>query len=142
MVSIRLSVAALLIVAASCARPSPRSEASPRPDSISRVARDRNVITADELHAPMIISMDALKAIQYLRPAFFRTSGPQSFSDPTAGIVQISPDYGPLQPVSRLRTFTTITMSEVRYLDANEAQVRFGINANGGPVIVLVSARQ
>lgn len=142
MVAIRVCFAVLLTIAASCARSSTPSEAQLRSDVSPRVARDRNVILADELHAPMIISMDALKAIQYLRPTFFRMSGPQSFSDPTAGIVQISPDYGPLQPVSRLRAFTTITLSEVRYLDANEAQVRFGINANGGPVIVLVSARQ
>ena len=142
MVSTRLSVAALLIVATSCARPSTRGERPPRPDGISRVAKDPNVITAEELHDPVIISMDALKAIRYLRPAFFRTSGPQSFSNSGAGLVQISPDFGPLQPLSQLRSFTTITLSEVRYLDANEAQVRFGLNANGGPVIVLVSGRK
>ncbi len=142
MVSIRLSVAALLIIVTGCAHPSTLGEEPVAAAGVPRVARNANVITADELHDPVIISMDALKAIRYLRPAFFRTSGPQSFSNSGAGLVQISPDFGPLQPLSQLRAFTTITLSEVRYLDANEAQVRFGINANGGPVIVLVSGRK
>ena len=102
MVSTRLSVAALLIIATSCAHPSTRGDAPPRPDGISRVAKDPNVITAEELHDPMIISMDALKAIRYLRPAFFRTSGPQSFSNSGAGLVQISPDFGPLSEICEL----------------------------------------
>ena len=140
--STRLAVTALLVMAASCARPSTRGEGPPSASGIPRMAKDPNVISAEELHDPVIISMDALKAIRYLRPAFFRTSGPQSFSNSGAGLVQISPDFGPLQPLSQLRNFTTITLSEVRYLDANEAQARFGINANGGPVIVLVSGRQ
>ena len=142
MVCTRLSVAALLLITMSCARPSTRSDEPLAPGGVPRMANNPNVITAEELHDPVIISMDALKAIRYLRPAFFRTSGPQSFSNSGAGLVQISPDFGPLQPLSQLHTFTTITLSEVRYLDANEAQVRFGINANGGPVIVLVSGRK
>ena len=142
MASSRVFVAALLLMIMSCARASTRGDGPPSSGDISRVAKNPNVITADELHDPVIISMDALKAIRYLRPAFFRTSGPQSFSNSSAGLVQISPDFGPLQPLSQLRAFTTITLSEVRYLDANEAQVRFGINANGGPVIVLVSGRK
>ena len=143
MVSTRLSVAALLVIATSCARPSTRGDGPPPPaGGVPRAAKNPNVITAEELHAPLIISMDALNAIRYLRPAFFRTSGPQSFGNVGAGLVQISPDFGPLQPLSQLRSFTTITLFEVRYLDANEAQVRFGLNANGGPVIVLVSGKE
>ena len=33
----------------------------------------------------------------------------------------------------------TFNFVEVRYLNADQAQNRFGINANAGPVIVLVS---
>jgi hypothetical protein len=32
-----------------------------------------------------------------------------------------------------------MTFIEVRFLNAEQAQGRFGLNANGGPVIVLVS---
>jgi len=34
------------------------------------------------------------------------------------------------------------TLQEVRYLTAVEAQTRFGITANGGPVIVVLSSKQ
>jgi len=86
--------------------------------------------------------MDALKAIRYLRPTFFRPSGPQSFSNTTAGLVQFSMDFGPLRPVSELATLRTDLLYEIRYLDVSDAQTRFGLNANGGPVIVLLSNKQ
>ena len=144
MVATRRYVAALLMIASACARSSSSSGGGepPRTGTSPRVARNPNVITTEELRDPVIISMDALKAIRYLRPMFFRTAGPQSFGDQSAGLVQISPDFGPLQPLSQLNTFTTITLVEVRYLDANEAMARFGVHAKGGPVIVLLSRMQ
>lgn len=144
MVATRRCLAALLLVAASCGGPSSSTAGSqPRgTESGPRVAKDPNVISTEELHDPVVAGMDALKAIRFLRPTFFRTTGPQSFSNQTAGQVQISYDYGPLQPLSQLSASTPITLVEVRYLTANEAQVRFGINANGGPVIVLLNNKQ
>lgn len=144
MIALRCCVVACLVIAASCAKTSASSGdgATPGPSTSARAMRNPNVITAAELHDPVIISMDAMKAIRYLRPSFFRTSGPQSLSNDLAGQVQISPDYGPLQPLAQLTSFTTITLYEVRYLDINEAANRFGINSNGGPVIVLLTSKQ
>jgi hypothetical protein len=56
--------------------------------------------------------------------------------------VQISQDFGPLRPLSELTGIGVRTLVEVRYLNANDAQARFGINANGGPVIVVLTAKQ
>lgn len=133
-------LAALLILATSCAKaPASTGDAtSPTP----RVARNPDVISREELHDPAIAATDAQTAIRQLRPAFFRTRGPQSFSNATAGSVQISQDYGPLQPLQQLASLSTRTLIEVRYLSAVDAQARFGINANGGPVIVLLTSRQ
>lgn len=144
MVATRRSIAALLLVAASCAGPSSSTAGSePREmESSPRAAKNPNVISMEELRDPVVAGMDAHKAIRFLRPAFFRTTGPQSFSNQAAGQVQISHDYGPLQPLSQLNASTPITLVEVRYLTANEAQARFGINANGGPVIVLLNIKQ
>jgi hypothetical protein len=97
------------------------------------------VITREELQDPAITSRDALTAIRHLRPNFFVYRGPTTYNDPAAGATQISQDYGPLRPVAELASMNTFTFVEVRYLDANAAQNRFGINANAGPVIVLVS---
>jgi len=58
------------------------------------------------------------------------------------GQVKVSQDYGPLQAVTALTSIDTRTLIEIRYLDAVAAQARFGINANGGPVIVLLSTKQ
>jgi hypothetical protein len=47
-------------------------------------------------------------------------------------------DYGPLQSVQMLKGMNTMGLVEVRYLKAEEAALRFGLNANGAPVIVLL----
>jgi hypothetical protein len=100
------------------------------------------VISREELQDPAIGGSDAMTAIRQLRPAFFRTRGPVSFKNASAGQVQISQDFGPLQPLAALNNLEVRTLLEVRYLDASEAQARFGINANAGPVIVLLTRRQ
>ncbi|MEP7001510.1 MAG: hypothetical protein ABI969_13580, partial [bacterium] len=131
MITLRGSLAALLLIVAACAGSPPSSVPAPRGDP--------NVITKEEMQTPVILSMDALKAIRYLRPTFFRTTGPQSFSNTAAGGIQFSQDFGPLRPASELATVRTDLLYEVRYLNVNDATLRFGINANGGPVIVLLS---
>jgi hypothetical protein len=140
----RLCVAAALLLTAACAHQT-TPEQSPSV-SAERVARDPNVISAEELRDPAIAGRDANYAIQALRPAFFRTRGPQTIRnvDPAAapGLVRISQDFGPLQPVGALGGIDTRSLIEIRYLDAVAAQARFGINANGGPVIVLLSSKQ
>jgi hypothetical protein len=132
MVAPRQWLPALLFAVASCAAP-------PAPGTALQLTRNPRVISLEELRDPVIASMDALKAIRRLRPAFFRPSGPQSFVNGDAGQVHYSMDFGPLRPVSELVTLTTAMLVEIRYLDANEAQARFGLNANGGPVIVLLN---
>lgn len=110
-------------------------------------ARNPDIISRAELSDPAIAAMDALTAIRQLRPSFFRDRGPQtlrSSGDPALapGQVRISQDYGPLQAVGALGSIGTRTLVEVRYLNANDATARFGINANGGPVIVVLSSLQ
>ena len=131
---------ALLAVASACAS----SSGTPAEGTTTgeRASRNPNVITYAELQDPTVASTDAQTAIRQLRPAFFRTRGPQSFSNTSAGEVQISQDYGPLQQLSGLAAIPVRSLVEVRYLNAVEAQQRFGINANGGPVIILLSSRQ
>jgi len=88
------------------------------------------------------VSNDAMTSIRQLRPAYFMTRGPISFKNPTAGQLQISQDFGPLQKASALSAIDTRSLVEVRYLNATDAQARFGINANGGPVLVLLTSTQ
>lgn len=139
MVTTRGFLVALLLLSVSCAGSSTPESGAPRP------VLDRYVISNEELQDPVLRGMDALRAIQYLRPAFFKTTGPQSFSNMSAGLLQFSMDYGPVQPLSHLASLPSLSLQsayEIRYLDPNDAANRFGINANGGPVVVLVSNKQ
>ena len=132
---------ALLVVLTACSKPAATTASAPRP-SASREQRNPDVISHAELQDPTIAGTDAMTAIRQLRPAFFRTRGPQSFSNASAGQTQISQDFGPLQPVTNLSAIDTRSLVEVRFLNAVDAQSRFGINANGGPVIVLLTSHQ
>ena len=136
----RISVAALLILSASCAS-KPVDTSNEQRVAQPTVKKNPNVISQEELQAPAITSRDALTAIRSLRPAFFVNRGPTGSSEPGAGEVQVSHDYGPLQPVSTLKQLNTFGLVEVRYLKSEDAMLRFGLNANGGPVIVLLSSK-
>ncbi len=136
----RHSIAVLLLFVVSCA--SQTSAGSP-----DRVAKNPDVISAEELRDPAIAGGNAQYAIQQLRPAFFRTRGPTTLrggGDPATapGTLKVSQDFGPLQPASALSGIDVRSLVEIRYLSAVDAQARFGINANGGPVVVLLSTKQ
>jgi len=137
----------VLVLAASCASQTPAASGSApaAADSPDRVAKNPLVISQAELQDPAIISQNANYAIQQLRPAFFRTRGSQTMrgGDPAAapGQVHISQDFGPLQPVTALTGIDVRSLVEIQYFDAVAAQARFGINANGGPVILLLSTK-
>jgi len=137
MYATRRTLALVLVLAASCAT-QPKTTGTGTPSA--RVQRNPDVISREELQDPTVAGGDAMTAIRQLRPAFFRTRGPQSFSNASAGMVQVSQDYGPLQPLQQLSTIDARSLVQVRYLNANDAQTRFGINANGGPVIVLLTS--
>ena len=128
----------LLVAGAACAQKTASTTVAPAAGSV-RIRKNPDVISREELRDPTIAGVDAMTAIRQLRPAFFRNRGPQSFTNATAGQVQVSQDYGPLQTMNQLATIDTRSLVEVRYLNANDAQNRFGINANGGPVIVVLT---
>jgi hypothetical protein len=138
----RRTLAVLLVLTASCSKPASSTASSAPAPSVSREGRNPDVISLAELQDPTIAGTDAMTAIRQLRPAFFRTRGPSSFSNTKAGLTQISQDFGPLQPVDNLKAIDARSLVEVRFLNAVDAQSRFGINANGGPVIVLLTSKQ
>src|SRR5829696_3000485 len=134
----RILFAAVVVLTSSCA-----SSQAGTNDELRvvqpRAKKDPYVISKEELMDPAITSRDALTGLRHLRPNFFTYRGPTTPNDYTAGHTQISQDYGPLRPLDELATMNTMTFVEVRFLNAEAATGRFGLNANGGPVIVLVS---
>jgi hypothetical protein len=135
----RIAAAALAVLSVSCASSQQTESGTGTSQAVTpRAKRAGNVISADELSAPAILSRDAYAAIRMLRPNFFSYRGPSGSSEPGAGGVMVSHDYGPLMSVESLKTHNTMGIIEVRYLNAEEAGLRFGLNANGAPVIVLL----
>ena len=146
----RTCVAALLVLAASCASssktptggaPASAASATGGEPSPSRTQRNSNVISESELQNPAIISRDLMSALRTLRPNFFAYRGPTGTSEPGAGEVLVSNDYGPLQSVQTLKSMNAMGIVEIRYLKSDEAALRFGLNANGAPVIVLLHSK-
>ena len=131
-------MAALLAITLACAT----KTASKDDVLVARRVRNSTVISREELQDPAVVANDAMTTIRQLRPAFFMTRGPLSIKNTTAGQLQISQDFGPLQKSSALSTIDTRSLVEVRYFNATDAQARFGINANGGPVLVLLTSMQ
>lgn len=132
----RILLAALFVVGSACARTQATDDelriVEPKPKKMA------NVISKEELNDPAITSRDALTAIRLLRPHFFAYHGPTSFQGPS-GATHISFDYGPLQDLKQLAATNTFNLVEVRFLNPEAATARFGLNADGGAVIVLVS---
>ena len=133
----RLCVAALLVLAVSCGGSSSSTPGGAPSPSREKANRNSNVISQAELQDPAVISKDALSAIRSLRPNFFAYRGPTG-SETYGNDIMASMDYGPLQSVQMLKGMNTMGLVEVRYLKAEEAALRFGLNANGAPVIVLL----
>jgi hypothetical protein len=132
-----VGVATLLVLSVSCAG-STKSATPGSAPAPSAAQRSSTVISEQELQDPKVISRDAMSALRSLRPNFFSYHGPTGSGEAGAGEVQVSNDYGPLQSAQTLKGMTTLGLVEVRYLKPEEAALRFGLNANSGPVIVLL----
>ena len=137
-----LIAAAVTVLTVACASSQQAGTGSNESQVVTtKPKRATNVIASEELQAPEIVSRDAYAAIRMLRPNFFSYRGPSGSSEPGAGEVLVSHDYGPLMSVQSLKTHNTMGIVEVRYLTAQEAGGRFGLNANGAPVIVLLHSK-
>jgi len=130
---------ALLACASACASQAGAPAAGSA--TTERSTKNPNVISSEELKDPNIVGIDAHTAVRQLRPAFLRTQGPQSISNESTGQVQVSQDYGALQQLANLAAIPVRDLVEIRYLNAVEAQQRFGISARSGPVIVVLTQR-
>jgi hypothetical protein len=143
---IRLPLAALLVAAVACASGKATPSPAPGSSTVYKAPAKKNprVITEAELQDPAITSRDALTAIRHLRPGCFVSRGPTGSSGGSGGggDTMVSVDYGPLQQASFLSSITTQGLKEVRCLDANDAANRFGLNANGSAVVVLLYNKQ
>ena len=126
----RFAMTALLLTTFACAAGSGSSSSTSTSPSASRRT---DVITEEELRAdPAVATGDALTAVRRLRPAFLATRGTASSSDRTAGQAMVSIDGGPLQTLDNLSRYMVSVITEIRYLNPNEAAQRYGTASRGG----------
>ena len=121
-----------LTLAAACASGGNAAGSSP--------GKNPDVITEQELAAPELQSVDALQAVQRLRPRFLIARGMTSTaSNSSAGGTHVSIDGGSLAALSDLQRMRPGALKEIRYLSPTEAAQRFGGMAANGAVLIVTS---
>ena len=141
-----LIACALLALSAGCAAKAPAAGAADAsPPSSARTARNRDVITLDELNAdPTLRAQSVIEVIRSMRPQFLvnrgnntmKDSASKAMTDIDAGKVHASVDGGRVVEVTDL-TMTANDVQEIRYLNVAQANLRFGTAARQGPIILV-----
>ncbi len=114
------------------------------PDDLSAQKKQRDKITRQEIESSSQRDRDLLTAIRALRPHFLegprgvRTLG-GGMQNPTLVVVNGRRETG----ADALFRIMASYVEEVRYLDPARAQNEYGVNANGGAIVVkLIDTKQ
>jgi len=118
--------------AASTAEPTAVRQAS------QRRRRDPNLIDQEEVESST--ALDAYTLVQQARPNWLHDRGAISFRDPTAGQVQVYLEGQQFGDVNKLREISRQDIRELRFLNAAEAQMRYGVGHAGGVIEVYTGA--
>lgn len=116
-----LGVALVLGVACSAAPTQRRGHAS-----------QQRLITTEELDAARYRT--AFEVVEALRPQWLRTRGRTSFRAPES--VKVYLDDSLLGDPEQLRQITTSSIASIRFVDSNEATMRWGLDHGHGAIVV------
>ena len=119
----RSLVVVLLVVAAGC----PHA-------STTRQKRDPNLITQDEIER--VTAANAYDAVQMLRPTFLRTRGVTSYVTGVPEMAVVYLDGIKMGSISQLERIPTVGIVSIRYLNAIDANQRYGRGHEGGAILV------
>ena len=133
----RVLVALLPILAAACAGGQAQTGTVGTPRANSAPARGgANLILAEELAASA--AENALQAIKLLRPSMLRARG-GSASDPTgASDIVVYQDGVKTGGPNSLELVATISVREIRFINAADATNRFGTGHPVGAILVTM----
>jgi hypothetical protein len=110
------------------------------------VARNRDLISREELSDPALRAQSVLDIVKSLRPQFVSVRGTQGVrckskdecvTDPDAGAVHVSIDNGRILPLDELANMHVNSVIDIQYLSASAAMQKFGGAAREGPVILV-----
>ena len=112
--------------------------ASPGTEAHPATYQDRNLITQDELQRTS--AQNLFDAIRSLRPQWLRQS-PTVIRQGSEGTVLVYLDGVQYGDPSMLRQISLLTVQEVRFLSASEAQARYGTQDLHGVIAVTTRHR-
>jgi hypothetical protein len=95
-----------------------------------------NVLTAAELQASQDRTL--FETVQRLRPAFFRSRQVRTTTTPVPEPVHVYVNGSRAEGLDALKLFPPRSVTEVRFYEPNEANVRFGPGHYGGLIAVTV----
>lgn len=119
----RTWVVALLAFSAACAH-----------GGTQRTQRDPNLITSDEI--ARITATNAYDAVQMLRPSFLRARGVPSTTSGMPDLAVVYLDGMKMGDVGQLQRIPTVGIVSIRYINAIEANQRYGRGHEGGAILV------
>jgi hypothetical protein len=119
----RSLVVVLLVVVAACTHA-----------GTTRQKRDPNLITQDEIER--VTATNAYEAVQMLRPSFLRTRG---ITSPVTGMPELAMVYldgMKMGDIGQLQRIPTVGIISIRYINAIDANQRYGRGHEGGAILV------
>ena len=118
----RRALLIVLLVVAACAH-----------KGTTRQKRDPNLITQDEIER--ITAANAYDAVQMLRPSFLRARGSSAMNGaPDMAIVYL--DGMRMGGIGQLERIPTVGIVSIRYINAIDANQRYGRGHEGGAILV------
>ena len=106
---------------------------------MSRAGRPSDVISEKELADPAFADKTLLDVIQRLRPRFLNSRS--STVREGNSEVRVSLDGASPESVDALAHIFAPEVSEIRLLSVGDANLRFGMQGTGGPVILVTTKR-
>jgi hypothetical protein len=105
----------------------------------ARPAKDSSVITRDEIVAANVYN--AYDAVKMLRPAFFHSHGPTTFSAGDNGLPNVYLNHQLYGDTESLKNLEVSAIREIHYYNGPEAASRFGLNNVNGAIEVITDAQ-
>lgn len=99
-----------------------------------RQQRDPNMITQDEIGR--ISAANAYDAVQMLRPSFLRARGVPSAASGMPDVAIVYLDGMKMGDIHQLQRIPSLGIVTIRYVNAIEANQRFGRGHEGGAILV------
>lgn len=124
-VTTRHLVAVALLALTACAQPSGTQRT---------VTRDPHLITLEEL--ANVDAANLFDAVNRLRPQFLRSRGVTSLQDPSPQTAVVYLDGQRVGRIEFLERMSPLGVFSVRYMPPVDASSRYGLNHEGGAILV------